>query len=181
MSKNLALLLSGFLLVACANQGNKMGDSSSVDRKVASDATIRTSSCPLANEIKEALRNGKGVILVAQNQEISGEDETYGDWNEYLTYTLQDHSQNYQIYVVTPGVFKALTGKKDAVAYNTLFLKNGYESYFSDGPIVEPQVYLYVNSQWSARGHQAYVNGREFRPWAPATTKLKIKKSCKAS
>ena len=102
--------------------------------------------------IKRDLRNDKVVVLIINSKE-NQESEQYADWSYYLNDFANAVGDEYVFYKLDTTSLANLTERAGsyAKAYSMIFMKQGKNTYFYDGPIVEPQVYEYVQLSYSGQ------------------------------
>lgn len=99
----------------------------------------------LSVESQNSYNNGKGILLFSFI-EAHRNTEAYADWAEYLNEFKFDSKSEFLIHQIEGQTKVALNIKTDEFS---IFLKEGYPTYFYDGLIVEPQVYTAVYKVYS--------------------------------
>ena len=102
--------------------------------------------------IKSDLRNGKAVVLIINGKE-NQESEQYADWSYYLNDFANTVGDEYVFHKLNTTSLMNLieSAKSYTKAYSMIFMKQGKNTYFYNGPIVEPQVYEYVQLNYSSQ------------------------------
>ena len=102
--------------------------------------------------IKSDLRNGKAVVLIINSKE-NQESEQYADWSYYLNDFANTAGNDYVFHKLNTTSLMNLieSAKSFTQAYSMIFMKQGKNAYFYNGPIVESQVYEYVQLNYSGQ------------------------------
>lgn len=128
-------------------------------------ALILISSSVFADhEFVKELESGKSVVLIINADEKS-KSEQYADWSHYLNEFSSKVAKEYVFHKMSGSKLKKiiLNGEKFKENYSMLFMKKGKPSYFYSGPIVEPQVYKFVQLTYSGKSIKPkYLN--QFSP-----------------
>lgn len=122
---------------------------------------------------KKDLDSGKSVVLIINANEKS-KSEQYADWSHYLNEFSSKVANNYVFHKLSTDKLKniILDSEKFKENYSMIFMKKGKPSYFYSGPIVEPQVYKFVQLSYSGKP----IKPEYLKQFAPEEIKLEFKK-----
>ncbi len=119
------------------------------------------------------LESGKSVVLIINADEKS-KSEQYADWSHYLNEFTSEVGNNYVFHKVSTGKLKKiiLNSERFKENYSMLFMKKGMPSYFYSGPIVEPQVYKFVQLSYLGKP----IKPKYLNQFSPEEVKIEFKK-----
>ena len=122
---------------------------------------------------KKDLGSGKSVVLIINANEKS-KSEQYADWSHYLNEFSSKVGKDYTFHKLSADKLKniILNGEKFKENYSMIFMKKGKPSYFYSGPIVEPQVYKFVQLSYSGKP----IKPKYLNQFSPEKVNIKFKK-----
>ncbi len=111
------------------------------------------------SDINRDLRNGKIIVLII-NSTKNQESEQYADWSYYLNNFAGSVSDKYSFHKLdTKSLMNLMKGANAyKKAYSMIFMKQKNSTYFYNGPILEPQVYEYIQLAYSKKTIPEYLN-----------------------
>ena len=134
-----------------------------------------TISLPTFADLKfeKELESGKAVVLII-NAVVKPESEQYADWSNYLNQFSSDVGKGYVFHKLSMDKLNKLVINADKFNknYSMIFMKKGKPSYFYKGPIVEPQVYKFVQLTYSGKP----IKPKYLNQFSPKKVSIKFKK-----
>ena len=111
------------------------------------------------SDINRDLRNGKVVVLIINSMEDQ-ESEQYADWSYYLNSFAASVGDKYSFHKLNTKSLLDLIEGANAYkkAYSMIFMKQKNGAYFYNGPILEPQVYEYIQLAYSEKIIPKHLN-----------------------
>ena len=105
----------------------------------------------LLSNIEQDIKQGK-VVIVYQMKNTDKTSEQYADWATYLNDFMKAKADTYKTYSANKSFnTKLSTIKINTDSNYTVFLKQGKTSYYYDGVIVEPMVYIAIDNKYSEK------------------------------
>lgn len=125
------------------------------------------------HEFVKDLESGKSVVLIINADEKS-KSEQYADWSHYLNEFSSEAGNNYVFHKISTAKLNKiiLNGEKFKENYSMIFMRKGKPSYFYSGPIVEPQVYKFVQLSYLGKP----IKPKYLNQFSPEEIELKFKK-----
>ncbi len=122
------------------------------------------SACASANtssqSMAEAWASGKAIVVIL-NASPNQTDETYGDFAYYLNDFAASAGDNWAFFTLNtqpPSPELPIELHLATTPYSVLFVKQGApQAYLYPGPILEPQVYEFVQRQFEGRDIPDYL------------------------
>jgi len=104
------------------------------------------------HQFKQELDAGKAVVLIINAAENS-KSELYADWSYNLNQFSSEVGDAYVFHKISKNKLNKLIydSTKYSNSYSMFFMKKGHPSYFYDGPIVESQVYKFMNLTYQGK------------------------------
>lgn len=136
-------------------------------------AAINATEYKLPNNLNKNIlttyNNGTAVLLYTYPAE-NKDSEQHADWDNYLNEFRSRTTNSFMTVEVTPAELSYLIEDTKPLQAFSLFIKKGYPSFGYDGVIVEPQVYLSVESSYQNKALTP-----ELVSFSPSKVKLKTK------
>jgi len=130
------------------------------------------------NDIKKiatAYSSDKNILLVVydKNEKIEN-SEAYADWSAYLNDFSASAKNRFLITTITPKDLANLIedSVKYSEPYTTLFLNKNLGSFYYPGPVLEPGVYIYVDTYY-----QKNKISTELEMYKPEKTTINFKEN----
>lgn len=102
-------------------------------------------------DISKDLKNGLSVIVFQMTNKDKS-SEQYADWSAYLNDFIASKPGKYKVYETNAAFNKKLTNSEISSNSDfTIFIKQDSETYYYDGVIVEPMVYMAVDNQFNKK------------------------------
>ncbi len=111
------------------------------------------------SDINRDLRNGKVIVLIINSTE-NQESEQYADWSYYLNEFAAAVDDKYSFHKLNTKSLMDLVEGAGVYrkAYSIIFMKQKNATYFYNGPILEPQVYEYIQLAYSKKPIPKHLN-----------------------
>jgi len=125
------------------------------------------------HKFKKELEAGKAVVLIINALEKS-KSEQYADWSHYLNEFSSKVGKNYVFHKVSTEKLNKIIVNADKFtkSYSMIFMKKGKPQYFYSGPIVEPQVYKFVQLSFSDKP----IKPKYLNQFSPEEVNVEFKK-----
>lgn len=125
------------------------------------------------HKFEKELESGKAVVLII-NAVVKPESEQYADWSHYLNQFSSDVGKSYVFHKLSMDKLNKLVLNADKFNknYSMIFMKKGKPSYFYKGPIVEPQVYKFVQLTYLGEP----IKPKHLKQFAPKEVNIELKK-----
>ncbi|MFK5915792.1 MAG: hypothetical protein QM484_15605 [Woeseiaceae bacterium] len=114
------------------------------------------------------------LLAYLKSANEKSKSEQYADWSHYLNEFSSEVGKNYTFHKLSTDKLKSiiLNGEKFKENYSMIFMKKGKPSYFYGGPIVEPQVYKFVQLTYSGKP----IKPKHLNQFSPEEVNIKFKK-----
>ncbi len=126
------------------------------------------------NQLERELESGKAIVLII-NAVVKKDSEQYADWSHYLNQFSSDVGKNYVFHKLSTDKLNktVLNADKFNNNYSMIFMKKGKPSYFYKGPIVEPQVYKFVQLMYSGK----LIKPKYLKQFSPKEVNIELKQT----
>lgn len=113
-------------------------------------------------------------IFLIINSEGDSESEQYADWSHYLNQFASEAGKSFVFHKVTTDDLKKFVHDPNKYTndFSMIFLKNGKPTFFYNGPILEPQVYKFVELTYLGKP----IKPEYLTQFAPQEVIIKLRK-----
>lgn len=125
------------------------------------------------NPFDKELNAGKAIVFIIDGAENT-QSEQYADWSHYLNQFSSDNTKTYVFHKISKDKLKGIIHNADKynTPYSMIFMKNGKPDYFYEGPVIEPQIYRFIELTYEGKP----VKPEYLLQYAPDKVSIKFKK-----
>ena len=105
-------------------------------------------------EISRAYADGESVLVVVFDEKTAAKNsEAYADWSAYLNDFIPEAKTKFKVIKLLPAELTLLIDNASGLKapYTTLFLNKQHGNFYYPGPVLEPGVYLYVDTLYQQK------------------------------